>query len=333
MCLEHLGERRPPETEIHNTPFQLISGSANLPLARDVAKIMGVSLDEPSEQFPDGEYKATIAHNLRRRDVVIIQSPTWPHTNDHIMELGVVIDAAKRASAGEITAVLTYFPYARQDRKEKSRVPISAALVANILIRAGANRIVTVDLHSEQTEGSISDPWDNLPSSHALIPEIQKRIDISKAVAVAPDLGALKRTSYYAKLLGIINLAAIYKERDTVVNSTSNSLFLLGNVSGKQVFLVDDVAGKFDTLSGGSRLLKDNGADSIIAAVTHGLFTENALQHLSDSPIDQLFITDSINHREEVRKHPKIQIVSIAPLLAEAITRIHTGQSLSSLFH
>ncbi len=246
------------------------------------------------------------------------------------MEVFLMADAARRASAEEVTVVLPYFPYARQDRKDQPRVSISASLLANLLAASGADRIVTVDIHAEQAQGYILVPWDNLYASYALVPTLQK-LNMENLAVVSPDMGGVKRATAYAKLLGTSNIAVVYKERDVQPNSASRALFSIGDVDGKDLIITDDIIASGTTLVDAAIMLKQKGAGRIVAAAAHGLFLGNALQNLSDSPIEAVYVTDSIAHRQEVIDHSQIHVVTIAPLLAEAIRRIHTGEGLSNL--
>lgn len=299
--------------------FELITGFSNPDLARRVGELLEHVPDEPVTIFRDGEIHAAIRISLRRRHAIIIESTSPPDVNGYIMETLIMIDAAKRASAGEITVVLPYYGYARQDRKDKPRVAITASLVANMLVMAGANRIVTVDIHAEQEQGYVQQPWDNLYASHALVPAIQNEIDPSNLVVVSPDIGGFKRASKYAKALNTTDIGIVYKERDVKPNSQSRALLFFGDVGGKDVVITDDIIDSGGTLANAAEMLKKNGASRIIAAITHGLFSEHALDNIANSPIEILYITDSVAHREEVLEHSKIRVVSIAPLLAEAI--------------
>ena len=307
--------------------FVLLTGRANPKLAHSIAKILKKDLDEPISVFSDGEIRVKISLNLRRRHVFIIQ-PTAPPVNDNIMELILMIDAAKRASASEIIGVIPYFGYSRQDRKEKSRVPISASAIASIFEYAGVNRIFTVDIHSEQQEGFIKGPWDNVYASYSLLPEIRAR-KTSNLVVASPDKGGVTRATGYARLLKASGIAIVYKERDVHVNDMSETLTMVGNVRGKDVLLVDDMISTGGTLFNAADFLVKQGAKSVRAAVTHGLFSGDALEKLTKLPIDEVIVTDTILHRKAVVNHSKITIVSVAPLVAEVIRRIQTGASIS----
>lgn len=312
---------------MQSNDFILLAGRANPSLAKAIGKILTLQVHEPVSIFADGEIRVRIEPNLRRRMVFIIQ-PTAAPVNDHIMELVFMIDAAKRASASEVTVVTPYFGYARQDRKEMPRVPISSSVVSSIISNTGADRILTVDIHSEQQEGFIQKPWDNLYGSYALIPEIRKK-KLQNLVVASPDKNGMHRATAYAKLLNTPDVALVYKQRDVKLNNVSDALDMIGDAQHKDVLLVDDMIDTGGTIAHAANFMKKRGAKSVRVVATHGLFSGNALQKIAESEIAEVIVTDSIAHREEVRNHPKITIVSIAPLLAEAIRRIQTGESLS----
>lgn len=305
----------------------LLTGRANPLLAKAIGDSLGLQVHEPVSVFADGETRVRIAPNLRRRMVFIIQ-PTATPVNDHIMELLFMIDAAKRSSAVEITAVIPYFGYARQDRKELPRVPISSSVVTSLLTTTGVDRILTLDIHSEQQEGFAQKPWDNLYGSYSLIPEIKKR-NLKDLVVAAPDKNGMLRATAYAKLLGAEDVALVYKERDVKLNNVSDALDMIGEANNKDVLIVDDMIDTGGTIAHAANFLKKRGARSVRVVATHGLFSGNALQKIAASEIEEVIVTDTIAHREEVRNHPKITVVSVAQLFAEAIRRIRTGESIS----
>lgn len=319
---------------VFKTDFmEILTGRSNAKLARDVAKELGMKVDEPVTVFKDGESRIQISRNLRGKDVFIVQSTSRSNknsVNDSIMELFLMTSAAVRASAGDITAIIPSFGYARQDRKDQSRVTISASDVAQMLEFAGVDRILTLDIHAEQTEGSVRIPWDNLYASRVLLPEI-KKVGTDNMVVVAPDVGATKRAVKLSFLMdGAGKIAIIQKQRPEA--NRSEAIALVGDVKNKDVIMFDDMIDTAGSITDAARLLKENGAQRIIVAVTHGLFTQPALERIEKSPIDKIFVTDTIQLPERVRNHPKIQVVSVAPLIAEAIRRIHSeGGSLSEL--
>ncbi len=319
-------------TQINNsvpTDFVLLTGRANEPLAKKIAKLLKSPINNPVSVFADGEIRIKIAPNLRRRHVFIIQ-PTCPPVNDHIVELLLMIDAAKRASSSEVIVVMPYFGYSRQDRKEMARVPISSAVIASLIEHTGADRILTLDIHAEQEEGFIQRPWDNVYASYSLIPAIKKK-HLENLVVASPDKGGVPRATFYQGLLGVDELAIVYKERDIRANNKSEALAMVGDVKGKNVLLIDDMIDAGDTITHAADCLKKNGAKRIFACATHGLFSGDALAKISQSALEKVIVTDSVLHRSAVVRHPKIEIVSVAPLLAEAIKRLETGDSISSL--
>lgn len=314
-------------SDFNHEEFILLTGRSNPNLAHAIGKQIGMEVTNPITAFSDGEIRVRIKSNLRRRTVFVVQ-PTSAPVNDSIMELILIADAARRASATEIVAVIPYYGYSRQDRKEMSRVPISSSVVASMLVTAGVDRILTVDIHSEQQEGFIHKPWDNLFGSYTLIPEIQKR-KLANLVIAAPDKGGMLQATAYAKLLGAKEIALVYKQRDINLNNVSNTLAMIGEVEGKNVLIVDDMIDTAGTIVNAANHMKHAGAKSIRVAATHGLFSGDALKKINESAIEEMIVTDTIAHREEVKNNPKITIVSVAPLLSEAILRVKSGKSIS----
>ena len=310
--------------------FIILTGTSNIPLAKKIAKKLKKDIDESISFFPDGEIRVRIPHNLRQRDVFIIQ-PTFPQGNDQIMQLIFMIDAARRASAREITAVIPYYGYSRQDRKEMPRVPISSSVVANMIESAGADRILTIDIHSDQQQGFTKIPWDNLYGSYSIIPAIKKRkLKDRDLVVVSPDRGGVRRATGYSRLLNASGIAFVYKMRDIHINHKLDTLAFIGEVEGKHILMVDDMISTGGTIAKAADLLKEKGAKSVRVAASHGLFTEDALDKITNSAIDEVFVTDTIEPTKEVQKNKKIVIVSVAPLLAEAISRVRSGKSISN---
>lgn len=305
----------------------LLSGTSNPKLAKDVGKILKLDVFYPVANFADGETRVVIPKNLRRSSVFIIQS-TFPRVNDSIMELLLMIDAAKRASVSEITAVVPYFGYSRQDRKDRPRVPISSSLIVQMIKHAGASRIITVDIHSEQQLGFFDGPWDNLYASFGLVPVLKKK-KLKNLIVASPDKGGVSKAVYYAKTLKAEGIAIVYKERDVSTMNKSEALDMIGNVEGKNVLIVDDIIDSAGTLTNAANLILKKGAKSVRAVVTHGLFSHPALERIENSAIEELFITDTVLVREDVLKNSKIKIATLAPLLAEAIKRIQSGESIS----
>ncbi|MBU0636088.1 ribose-phosphate pyrophosphokinase [Candidatus Micrarchaeota archaeon] len=307
--------------------MRLLSGSSNKPLAEHIARLLNVPLIQVElKRFADGESYARIGENVRGRDLFIIQS-TSPPINDHLMELLILIDAAKRASAARITAVLPYFGYARQDRKSASREPITAKLVADLISKAGADRVMTVDLHSGQIQGFFDIPVDNLMAdklfARALSEELKQNL-----VIVAPDVGATRRAGALAKdlkaELAIINKSRPKQNECVVLN-------VIGSVQNKNCLLFDDLADTCGTLVHAAHALKEKGANSVNGFVAHALLSKNAVQRIKDSSIQTLFTTDSI-HQKSIGETTKLKVVSLADLLAKAIEYTHKNESVSSLF-
>lgn len=317
------------ERVFQNERLELFTGTANPTLAHEIAEILKLEVDQPITIFNDNERRATITHNLQRRDVFVIQPTCPPFVNDYLMELLVTIDAVRRKSAAEITAIIPYFGYSRQDRDDPPGSSISARLVANMIVVAGANRLVTFDLHADQEKGFIDIPWKNLYGSDVLVPAI-KRHNLSDTVVLSPDLGAVKRARAYAALLGTSKLAIVYKEKDILLGS-SEALLMIGNVEDCDVVIVDDILAGGSTILKAADLAKSRGAKRIVGAVTHGQFLDDSLAKLDNSPIKKVITTDTHSHRQEVLDHPKIEVVSVAPLLAETIHRIHLGEDLNGI--
>ena len=307
--------------------FVLLTGTANLGLARDIAKYLKKPIFETVTTFADGEKRIIIPENLRKRDVFIIQ-PTCPPVDSNIIELFLIIDAAKRSSASEVTAVIPYFGYSRQDRKDRPRVPMSASIIARLIEYSGADRILTIDIHAEQEPGFVEIPWDNLYASYSLLPILKK--EFSKNLIIAsPDKNGVARATFYAELLDAEGIAIVFKERDVSKSNESKALDMIGNVKDKVVLLVDDMIDTGGTIVEAANLIQSRGAKSISVAATHGLFSDPAPQKIKTSPIDRIFITDTVPIRKDLLKNPKLTIISVAKLLAEAIGCIYNGDSMS----
>lgn len=308
--------------------FVLLTGTANLKLAKDIGKILQQEVHETVSIFADGEKRIIIPENLRRREVFIIQ-PTCPPVDSSIMELLLIIDAAKRSSASEVSVVIPYFGYSRQDRKDRPRVPISASLVARLIEFAGADRIVTIDIHSEQEPGFVEIPWDNLYGSYSMLPELKKHFK-SDLVVASPDKGGVPKATFYAELLDAQSIAIVFKERNISKSNESAALGMIGNVKGKDVLLVDDMIDTAGTICNAANLIKSRGARKVCAASSHGLFSDPALQRIKESALEQIFLTDTVPLRKEVLENPNFKVISVAPLLAEAIKCIYNGDSMSA---
>lgn len=302
----------------------LLSGRSNPRLARDIAQHLGMELQEPVSMFDDGEKRVHIQHNLRNRDVTIVQ-PVYK--DEHIIELVEMADAVRKASGEKITAVIPHFGYQRQDKKDKPRVPISAALMARLYEEAGINHIITMDLHNEAIEGAFTGPWDNLYASNIIIPAIQEW-QLDNPMIVSPDAGSLKRTQAYANRMRL-GMASIYKDRDYSSHDRSEALGLMGNVEGMDCVIIDDLISTGGSIINAADMLIQRGANSVSAAATHGVFPPGARIRLMNSPIQSIMVTDTIPQSNVLRMVPKFQVVSVAPLLADAIRLNHTGESLS----
>lgn len=312
-----------------NGDVELLTGTAHPILSYKIGEILGKTVHQAvKERFADGEPHIQIPVNVRNKDVYIIQPTCPPNVAQNKVDLTLIINAAKLASAREITAVTPYFGYARQDRKARPRTPISAKVAAQDIERAGASRIITVDIHNEAVQGFVNIPWDFLYASYGLIPAIEQ-LALRDIVIASPDIGGFKGAFAYAKRLKATGVAAVFKERDLSLANKSEALDMIGDVKDKDVIIRDDMIDTGGTLVNAARLIKERGARSVRAAITHGLFSGPALEKISDSPIEQLFVTNSIPLRTEVIKHPKIEEVDIAPLLALAIRYTHTGESIS----
>ncbi len=303
----------------------LCSGNANRKLARDIAAYLRSPLsDVEVTRFGEGEIFVKINADVRNRDVFIIQ-PTCPDPNENLMELLIMIDAFKRASVGRITAVLPYYGYARQDRKDQSRVPITAKLVANLITAAGANRVLALDLHATQIQGFFDIPLDHIYAASLLVKYITE-LDIPDLVIVSPDAGSIKMARAFSNRLNA-DLAIVEKKR--LDATKTEAMNLIGDVHNKNVIIVDDIVATGGSLTQAAALLKKKGALSVRAVASHGVFCGPAYERIENSEISELIVTDSIYHEGH---HPKVRVVSIAPLVGEAIRRIHNGESVSILF-
>ena len=308
----------------------IISGNANYPLAEEIAGNLERAVTHAQiRHFDDTEIFVEIQENVRGEDAFVIQ-PTCAPTNDHVMELLIIIDALKRGSARRITAVIPYFGYARQDRKTGPRTPITARLVANLLEVAGAHRILTLDLHSAQIQGFFNIPTDNLFATPVFAREIKQRHpDVEQLLVVSPDVGGVLRARSLASRLGV-NLAIVDKRRPRA--GESEVMNIIGDPAGQTCLLIDDIADSAGTLCNAAAALKKAGAGAVEAYVSHPVLSRDASERIENSVLDCLVTTSSIPLPEQSRGSDKIRVISIAPLLAEAIRRISTSQSVSSLF-
>jgi ribose-phosphate pyrophosphokinase len=309
----------------HGRPPIVFGGSSSKHLSADICRNLGLTEGRIDvRRFSDGELRVKVNENVRGSNCFIVQSTHTP-VNEHLMELLLIIDALKRASAREVNAIIPYFGYARQDRKDEGRVALSAKLVANLIATAGADRVVTIDLHSAQIQGFFDIPVDHLYAAPVLVDYIQKR-GITNFVVVSPDVGNVKRARAYATRLDS-SLAIIDKRRPEP--NVAEVMNIIGNVEGKDIFIFDDMIDTAGTLVGAAEALKEKGVGDIYACCTHPVFSGPAKDRLTKSCIKELIVTDSIPHED---RFDKLTVVSVAPLLAETVNRIHANESVSSLF-
>ena len=307
-----------------DTPLAIFAGRSNLALTRAIAERYGTTLGEITiKSFSDGELYVKYEESIRGEDVFVVQST--PPPGDNIIELLLLIDAAKRASVKRVTAVIPYFGYARQDRKDQPRVSIASKLFANLLAHAGADRILTMDLHAPQIQGFFDIPLDHLYASRLFIDHFKEN-PIENLVVVAPDVGSLKMARSYAKRLGA-GLAFIDKRRPK--QNVAEVMNIIGEVNNKNILLVDDLIDTAGTITNAAAALKERGALNIMACSTHPILSGPAYQRIEDSPIDQLLVTDTVPLR---KPSDKIKVLSVAGIFAEAIQRIHTNDTISALF-
>ena len=311
--------------------MRLIACNSNRPLAEAISRALQLPLTKASVQrFSDMEVFVEIQENVRGEDVFVIQSTSAP-ANDHLMELLVAIDALRRASARRITAVIPYFGYARQDRKTTPRTPISAKLVANLITTAGADRVLTMDLHAAQIQGFFDIPVDNLFAAPVFVRDLKQQIDGQTATTmiVSPDVGGVVRARGLAKRLDA-DLAIIDKRRERA--GVSEVMHIIGDVNGRQCILIDDIVDSAGTLCNAAYALKEHGAVSVTAYTTHAVLSNGAIDRMLNSPLDMLVATDTIQVAPDAAASPKYRTLSVAPLIAETILRISEERSVSSLF-
>ncbi len=310
--------------------MKLMSGNSNLPLARAIAGYLEAPLTDASvRRFSDDEIFIEIHENVRGEDVFLLQSTSCP-ANDNLMELLIGIDALKRASAKRITAVIPYFGYARQDRKPGPRTPISAKLVANLITKAGADRVLAVDLHAGQIQGFFDIPTDNLYAAPTMAADIQAHYGGSDLMVVSPDVGGVVRARALAKRLDNAPLAIVDKRRDRP--GESEVMNIIGDVTGRNCILIDDIVDSGGTLCNAASALLENGAKSVAAYITHGVLSGSAVNRVNNSDLKELVISDTINATDDARDSSRIRILTVAPLIGEAIRRIADESSVSSLF-
>jgi ribose-phosphate pyrophosphokinase len=312
-----------------NGSIKLVAGNSNPALAQEIASWLQLAVTKASvRRFADMEIFVEILENVRGSDVFIIQSTSFP-TNDHLMELLIITDALRRASARRITAVIPYFGYARQDRKVGSRSPISAKLVANLITHAGVDRVLTLDLHAGQIQGFFDIPVDNLYASPVMVRDIKEKFDLTKVMVVSPDVGGVVRARGLAKRINA-PLAIIDKRRERA--GESEVMNVIGDVEGYTCILIDDIVDSGGTLVNAADALLANGAKDVYAYITHGVLSGGAAARIAGSKLKELVITDSIQPNEAVTTAANIRVLSIASLIAEAIGRTASEESVSSLF-
>ncbi|MHC4291736.1 MAG: ribose-phosphate diphosphokinase [Planctomycetota bacterium] len=311
-----------------NHPTIVFSGSSNPKLAKAICGYLNLELGKAEIScFPDGEKQIRLESDVRGRDVYIIQSTCKP-VDENLVELLVFLDCVRRASAARVTAVIPYFGYARQDRKDAGRVPITAKLMANIITSAGADRVLSLDMHAKQLQGFFDIPVDHLTAEPVLVQYLkQKRI--SDLTVVSPDVGNMKMASCYASALNA-ELAIIHKRRLTGQEVLCEEI--IGSVEGRNVIMVDDMISTAGTVTSAAKLVKERGAKKIVVGATHGVFAEPAIERLTQAPIDEVFVTDTIPMKEAVGNMKNLKVLSVASLIGEAMRRIHSNESISTMF-
>lgn len=309
--------------------FKVFSGTANPELARKICNYLNIPLGECIiKRFSDGEIFVEIKENIRGADVFIIQ-PTCPPVNEHLMELLIMVDAARRASARRITAVVPYYGYARQDRKTAPRTPISAKLVANLIVTAGARRVLTMDLHAGQIQGFFDIPVDHLYALPVFLKYIKENFPTDKIVIVSPDAGGVERAREYAKRLNT-GIAIVDKRRERP--NESAVMNIVGDVKDKIAIIIDDMVDTAGTMCQAADAIMERGAIEVYGMATHPVLSGNAVERIKKSSLKALFVSDTIPLKDEAKNLEKIKVLSVANLLGEAIRRIHTDESISSLF-
>ena len=311
-----------------NGNLKIFSGSGNQQLAEKVCSYLGTKPGSAKiARFPDGERYIKLEDDVRGKDVFVIQSTCNP-VDENLLELLIFLDCLRRASAERITAVVPYFGYARQDRKDEGRVPITAKLVANIITIAGADRVLAIDLHAQQIQGFFDIPLDHL-MGELVLGKYFKELNIPNLVVVSPDVGNMKTASRYAEHLGG-DIAIVHKKRFT--DSKVKAQEIIGDVKGKNVLMCDDIIATAGTLCSAAELVKDRGAEKVYVGATHGILAGPAIERLSRSPIDEVVVTDTIPLSPEAKKLETIKVLTVSAMLGEAIKRIHKNESVSSLF-
>ena len=309
--------------------MKLVTGNSNLKLAKNISDYVGLDLSNCDvKRFADKEIFVEMHENVRGEDVFVIQSTSFP-ANDNLMELLIIIDTLRRASAKRITAVIPYFGYARQDRKPGPRTPITSKLIANMIDKAGANRVLTMDLHAGQIQGFFDIPTDNLFAAPTLTTNIKNKIKDNSPIVVSPDVGGVVRARIIASRIGA-DLAIVDKRREKA--GQSEVMNIIGDVSGRSCFIIDDIVDSAGTLCNASDALLEQGAIDVYAYVTHGVLSGEAVERVNKSSLTKLIVTDTIEESDLVIKSDKIEVISISSLLGEAIKRISDEKSVSSLF-
>jgi len=309
--------------------LKIFSGSSNPALTSEVCKYLEIPVGGAKiNRFPDGEKVIRVEDDVRGRDCFVLQSTCEP-VDDHLVELLIYLDCLRRASAKRITAVIPYFGYARQDRKDEGRVPITAKLVANLITTAGADRVLAIDLHAKQLQGFFDIPVDHLTGELVLNKYFRKK-KINNLTVVSPDVGNMKTAARYAERLGG-ELAIVYKKRISGNEVEANEM--IGEVKGRNVLMCDDIIATAGTVCSAANLLKERGAEKIYVGATHGIFALQALERLAEAPIEEVVVTDTIPSSEQTKKIDSIKILSVAAMLGETIKRIHRNESISNLFN
>jgi len=309
--------------------LKIFSGSSNPALTSEVCKYLEIPVGGAKiDRFPDGEKVIRVEDDVRGRDCFVVQSTCEP-VDDHLVELLIYLDCLRRASAKRITAVIPYFGYARQDRKDEGRVPITAKLVANLITTAGADRVLAIDLHAKQLQGFFDIPVDHLTGELVLNKYFRKK-KINNLTVVSPDVGNMKTAARYAERLGG-DLAIVYKKRISGNEVEANEM--IGEVKGRNVLMCDDIIATAGTVCSAANLLKERGAEKIYVGATHGIFALQALERLAEAPIEEVVVTDTIPSSEQTKKIDSIKILSVAAMLGETIKRIHRNESISNLFN
>ncbi len=309
--------------------LKIFSGSSNPALAINVCKYLGIPVGGVQiDRFPDGEKVIRVEDDVRGRDCFVLQSTCEP-VDEHLVELLIYLDCLRRASASRITAVIPYFGYARQDRKDEGRVPITAKLVANLITTAGADRVLAIDLHAKQLQGFFDIPVDHLTGELVLNKYFRDK-KINNLTVVSPDVGNMKIAARYAEHLGG-ELAIVYKKRFSGSEVEANEM--IGEVEGRNILMCDDIIATAGTVCSAAGLLKERGAEKIYVGATHGIFALQALERLAEAPIEEVIVTDTIPSSEQAKKIDNIKVLSVAAMLGEAIKRIHRNESISNLFN